>query len=147
MRVAPADVEVVRFDGLGELPPFNPDLDGPGSPEPVVRFRQAIAASDALLIVSPEYGHSLPGVLKNAIDWVVGSGELERRIVAITAAVAGPDRGRRGLEALRSPLTALSATIVGGEPIARGPEMAAEVSALVRALTHAVAATRAAQST
>jgi len=55
-----------------------------------------LSASDAVLIASPEYGFSLPGALKNAIDWVIGSGELEGKVVAITAAVPGPERGRRG---------------------------------------------------
>jgi NAD(P)H-dependent FMN reductase len=45
--------------------------------------------------------HSLPGVLKNAIDWTIGSGELEKKLVAITAAVPHTDRGRLGLAALR----------------------------------------------
>lgn len=142
---APPDVEVVLFDGLGALPHFNPDLE-PTPPGPVLAWREALTGCDAILVACPEYAFSLPGVLKNAIDWVVGSGELERRIVGLTAAVAGPDRGRRGLEALRAPLTALSATIVGGEPIARGPEMAARVAGLVRALASAVATARSERS-
>src|SRR5438045_405531 len=91
---APAGVEVVIFEGLCDLPHFNPDLEANGEPEPVSVWRRAIAESDALLIASPEYGHSLPGALKNGIDWVIGSGELERKVVAITAAVPGPERGR-----------------------------------------------------
>lgn len=133
---APPGVEVTIFDGLGDLPHFNPDLDA-DPPAAVVRWRQALSAADGVLIACPEYAFSLPGVLKNAIDWVVGSGELERRVVAITAATAGPDRGRRGLAALREPLTALSATIVGGEPIANGPDVPAQVAALVRTLADA----------
>ena len=71
------DVEVVLFDGLRELPHFNPDIEASGVPESVMRWRRALSESDAVLIASPEYGFSLPGVLKNAIDWVIGSGELE----------------------------------------------------------------------
>jgi chromate reductase, NAD(P)H dehydrogenase (quinone) len=97
-----------------------------------------LAASDAVLIASPEYGFSLPGVLKNGIDWVIGSGEFEQKIVAITAAVAEPQRGRRGLEALRNTLCAVRATIVGGaEPIAKGPGLESQVAALLRALLDA----------
>ena len=69
--------------------------------------------------------------MKNGIDWVIGSGELERKVVAITAAVAGPGRGRRGLDALRTTLTAVRATIVGGEPILNGSELESVVAALV----------------
>jgi chromate reductase len=93
-----------------------------------------------VLIASPEYGHSLPGALKNAIDWVIGSGELERKVVAITAAVPGPERGRLGLQALRQTLGAVSARIVGGEPITRGPGFEQEVAELVRALVEAARA-------
>src|SRR5688572_27023957 len=85
----PPGVELVLFDGLRHLPHFNPDIEGSGVPESVTQWRLALASSDAVLIASPEYGFSLPGVLKNGIDWVIGSGEFEQKIVAITAAVAG----------------------------------------------------------
>ena len=78
--------------------------------------------------------------LKNGIDWVIGSGELEEKVVAITAAVPGPERGRRGLQALRDTLSAVRASIVWGEPIAAGPEFAAQIAMLVRVLTVAAAA-------
>src|SRR5207248_2545186 len=111
---------------------FDPDLEARGAPPSVDAWRRAIAESDALLVASPEYGHSLPGSLKNAIDWVIGSGELERKIVAITSAVPGPGRGRLGLAALRVALGAVSAVIVGGEPIARGAAFERGVADLVR---------------
>ncbi len=133
---APAGVEVVLSDALRHLPHFDPDLeaDGAAAPPAVQAWRQALAASDALLIAAPEYGHSLPGALKNGIDWTIGTGELERKVVAITAAVPGPARGRLGLQALRQTLGAVSARVVGGEPIARGPAFASEVEALLQAL-------------
>jgi NAD(P)H-dependent FMN reductase len=139
--LVPRGVELVMFDGLRELPHFNPDVEAGGVPESVTRWRQALAASDAVLIASPEYGYSLPGVLKNGIDWVIGSGELEEKIVAITAAVAGPQRGRRGLEALRDTLSAVRATIVGGaEPIVQGSGLESRVAELLRALVDAASA-------
>ena len=139
--LVPPGVDLVLFDGLRELPHFNPDVEASGVPESVRRWRQALAASDAVLIASPEYGFSLPGVLKNGIDWVIGSGELEQKVVAITAAVAGPQRGRRGLEALRDTLSAVRATIVGGaEPIVKGSGFESQVAGLVRALLDAAAA-------
>lgn len=130
-------VDVVLFDGLRELPHFNPDIEANAVPESVLRWRHELAESDAVLIASPEYGFSLPGVLKNAIDWVIGSGELEGKVVAITAAVPGPERGRRGLQALRDTLSAVRAVIVGGEPIPTGPELERHVGALVQELIHA----------
>jgi NAD(P)H-dependent FMN reductase len=122
--------EVVTFDALAELPPFNPDLEPPPSVE---RWRRALAESDAVLVATPEYGFGLRGVLGNAIDWVIGSGELERKVVGITAAVRDAERGRRGLRALADTLRAVSARIVGGQPIVRGPSFEADVAALVRA--------------
>lgn len=137
---APSSVEFVLSEGLRDLPHFNPDIEASGTPESVRRWRQALAESRAVLIASPEYGFSLPGALKNGIDWVIGSGELEGKVVAITAAVPGPERGRRGLQALRDTLSAVRATIVWGEPIAKGPEFAAQIAALVRVLIAAASA-------
>src|SRR5262249_42655327 len=129
--------------GIGDLPHFNPDIEKEqGEPAAVRRWRQALAGSDALFIASPEYGHSLPGALKNAIDWVIGSGELERKVVAITAAVPGAARGRRGLGALRDTLNAVSATIVGGEPIVRGPTFEADAAKLLASLVERVRVAR-----
>jgi chromate reductase, NAD(P)H dehydrogenase (quinone) len=140
--VAPAGVEVVIFDGLGSLPHFNPDIEASGPSPAVHGWRCALAEANAVLIASPEYGFSLPGALKNGIDWVIGSGELERKIVAITAAVAHRERGQRGLESLRNTLNAVSARIIGGEPIVRGPKFETEVSVLLRALVHEIEQTR-----
>ena len=122
------------------LPHFDSDLEARGAPAPVEAWRKALSESDAVLIASPEYGHSLPGSLKNAIDWVIGSGELHEKPVAITAAVPAPERGRLGLRALRDTLEAVDALIVGGTPIARGPGVDQEVRNLVLALVKQVRA-------
>ena len=66
--LAPADVRLDIVD-LAELPLYNRDLEGDGLPAPVEEFRQALAAADGLLVATPEYNYSIPGVLKNAIDW------------------------------------------------------------------------------
>jgi chromate reductase len=129
-----AGVELVIFDGVRALPHFSPDLEAAGPPESVALWRTALATSDALLVACPEYGFSLPGALKNAIDWVIGSGELETKVVAITAAVPARERGRRGLRALQDTLSAVRASIVGGEPIPLGPHFEQEVKDLVERL-------------
>jgi len=137
-RAVPAGVTFRIYDGVRDLPHFDPDIEREGAvPAPVVALRQAVAAADGLLIATPEYGHSLPGSLKNAIDWLIGSGELESKLVAITAAVPARERGQRGLRALRDTLGAVSARIIGGEPIARGPNFDGAVAELVSALVHA----------
>lgn len=137
--LAGPEVEVTRWDGLRGLPHF--DLDANEAPPPeVCAWRDVLRAADAVLIATPEYGHSLPGALKNGIDWVFSSGELYRKPVAITAASTGPGRGRRGIAALHQTLGALDALVLGGEPIARGPgaEEAARalLSQLVAAARH-----------
>jgi len=134
--LADPDVDVTRWDGLRGLPPF--DLDANETPPPeVAAWRDALRTADAVWIATPEYGHSLPGALKNAIDWVFGSGELYRKPVAITAASTGPGRGRRGLAALHQTLNALDALVLGGEPIARGPGADTAARALLRQLVAA----------
>jgi chromate reductase len=134
----PPRVEFAVYDGLRRLPQFDPDLEAAGtSPPAVVELRAVVAAADALVIASPEYGHSLPGSLKNAIDWMIGSGELERKIVGVTSSVAHAARGRKGLEALLGTLAAVSAEVIGGVVIVRAAEAAAQISALANAVVEA----------
>jgi len=64
----PPGVDLVEWDGLASLPAFDEDLES-APPEPVREFFAAVAGADALLIATPEYNSSLPGALKNAIDW------------------------------------------------------------------------------
>ena len=70
--LAPSNVEIIIFQGLGGIPPFDPDLDINGSAPPsVLSFRQAVDEAEGVLIASPEYAHGVSGVLKNALDWLV----------------------------------------------------------------------------
>lgn len=80
--LAPEGVEITVYGGLGDLPHFNPDLEG-AEPPSIMDFRAQLQMSDGVLISSPEYAHGVPGVLKNALDWVVGSGELVAKPVAL----------------------------------------------------------------
>lgn len=134
VEVAPHGVEVLLFDGIRELPLFNPDTADDQTPESVSAWRGALSACDAVLIASPEYGHSLPGALKNAIDWTIGSGEFYGKPVAITAAVSAPERGRGGLDALRITLHAVDVRLVGGTAIVRGASLDAQVRQLLQDL-------------
>jgi chromate reductase, NAD(P)H dehydrogenase (quinone) len=83
--IAPAGIIVSLYDGLGDLPYFNPDLDGEtDTPPPSVgQLRTEIGQADGLLISSPEYAHGVPGVLKNALDWLVSSLEFPSKPVAL----------------------------------------------------------------
>jgi len=130
----PEGVEFEIYEGIDALPFFRLDMEPREVPESVHRFRRALKECDAVLIASPEYGHSLPGVLKNAIDWVIGTGELYRKRVAVTASAPGPGRGERGLAALCVTLRGVDARILGGDPIVRGPDEDEELAALVEVL-------------
>src|SRR5215212_3108928 len=68
-ELAPAGMEVETYSGLAAIPPYNDDVRQQGYPPPVADLRARIKAADALLIATPEYNYSVPGVLKNAIDW------------------------------------------------------------------------------
>src|SRR5271155_3356546 len=69
-KYAPEGIDVEIFEGLGEVPFYNEDLDRPGEVSvPAQALRDAVQRADALLVVTPEYNGSLPAVLKNAIDW------------------------------------------------------------------------------
>jgi NAD(P)H-dependent FMN reductase len=107
-RLAPAGIEVSAYGGLAELPPFNPDLKEP-APLPVRLLRHTIAAADAILISSPEYAHGVPGALKNALDWLVGSGEMVEKPVAVINASA---RATHAWSSLVETLTVMSASVI-----------------------------------
>ena len=90
--VAPPGIEVEVFDAIGTLPVFSPDLEGDATPEPVRAFMRAIAASDGLIVSSPEYVRTIPGGLKNAIDWLVsGEAIVGKPVVLAHASHRGDD--------------------------------------------------------
>ncbi|MFI9050684.1 NADPH-dependent FMN reductase [Streptomyces sp. NPDC053427] len=99
---------------IGALPHFNPDLDGEDAtpPPPVAALRTAAAAADAILVVSPEYAHGVPGVLKNALDWLVSSGECVDKPVAVITASPFPTGGDHANAQLRETLRMMSAEVV-----------------------------------
>ena len=89
---APEGVTLVPFDRLGELPFYNEDIDGDDVAEPVKALRQAAAEADAALVVTPEYNGSIPGVLKNAIDWLsrpFGNSALKDKPTAVVGTALG----------------------------------------------------------
>lgn len=102
---------------VGVLPFYDADLDVEPPPEAVKRWRAELDAADAIVIASPEYGHGMPGSLKNAIDWIIGSGNLNGKPVAATCAGAGPGRGEMGLAMLVQTLHAIDALVVWNAPI------------------------------
>lgn len=106
--LAPEGIEIALYDGLGDLPHFNPDLEGL-EPPAVPHFRQKLKAADGVLISSPEYAHGVPGSLKNALDWIVGSGELADKPVALLNA---SPRATHAQASLEETITVMSARVI-----------------------------------
>ncbi len=78
------------FEGLSDIPHFNPDLDNENPPEQVISFRRQLREADGIIICTPEYAIGVPGTLKNAIDWTVSSMEFSKKPLAlITASLSG----------------------------------------------------------
>jgi len=90
LELLPEGMTLETFD-LSSIPLYNDDVRALGYPEPVRKFRDRIAAADALLIATPEYNYSIPGVLKNAIDWASRppNPPLDGKPVAIMGASTG----------------------------------------------------------
>ena len=93
---APAGVELVLYERLAELPPYDEDTDGTVAPISVARLRRAISSADALLIATPEYNGSVPGQLKNAIDWASRPYGEQSSLWAKPAAVVSASTGGFG---------------------------------------------------
>lgn len=116
--LAPAGVEAQVYDALATVPLFDEDLEQaePEGPPGVRALRAAIAAADGLLIATPEYNHALPGVLKNALDWLSREspqGEvLAERPVAVLGASSGPWGTRLAQASLRQVLHTCGALVM-----------------------------------
>ena len=114
----PRGVELVEWDRIAELPAYDEDLDAAPVPEPVRALREAIAAADAVLIATPEYNHSLPGGLKNALDWA-SRPHATNPLRGTPAAVIGASTGLFGAvwaqAEVRKVLGAIGAEVVDRE--------------------------------
>lgn len=108
IRIAPQTIEVELYGELGSLPLFNSDLE-PMDPAPVAQLRARVLAADALIIASPEYAHGVSGVLKNALDWMVGNESFVDKPVALFNA---SPRAQHAQAALRETLQTMSSRIV-----------------------------------
>ncbi len=108
--LAVSQVDVMLYKELDQIPPFNPDNETALNEAGVIgRWRTAIKEADAVIFSTPEYAHGLPGTLKNALDWIVGTGELSRKPVIV---VNASSRGRYAQTSLREILTTMDARLV-----------------------------------
>jgi chromate reductase len=111
-----AELEI--YDGLRDIPPYDEDDDVENGPEAVARLRAAVAEADAVFFTTPEYNHSIPGALKNAIDWVsrpIASNPLRYKPVAVIGASTGMFGAVWAQAELRKVLGATGARVVDGE--------------------------------
>jgi chromate reductase, NAD(P)H dehydrogenase (quinone) len=93
-KLAADGIAITRFERLRDIPLYNEDVREHGFPEAVIELRESIAAADALLVVTPEYNHSVPGVLKNALDWASRPPQVP--FVGKPVAIMGTSPGRGG---------------------------------------------------
>jgi chromate reductase, NAD(P)H dehydrogenase (quinone) len=113
-----ADVEFAIWGGLKAVPPFDEDDEGEPVPAAVARLRDAIAGADAVLFATPEYNSSVPGQLKNAIDWAsrpVATAVLRNKPVAVVGASTGMFGAVWSQAELRKILASAGARVVEGE--------------------------------
>ena len=144
-RLAPSDIHVDLYRGLGALPLFNPDLEVVGPPDTVVELRTRIISAQSVLIAAPEYAHGVAGVIKNALDWMVGNESFVNKPVGLLNA---SPRASIAQAALRETLITMSARVVPAacvtvgilgsglneEGIVEHPEIRVAVLGVLRAL-------------
>jgi NAD(P)H-dependent FMN reductase len=114
-KLAPSDLSLTLYTGLGALPLFNPDDENDPLPESVRALRESVGQSDALLIACPEYAHGIPGAFKNLLDWLVGSLEFpDKPVLLINASARGSHHAQ---DALCEILRTMSARLLAPEPM------------------------------
>ena len=143
--LAPDGMQVEIFEGLGQLPLFNPDLE-PQAPASVRALWEAVTAADAVLICSPEYAHGVTGTIKNTLDWLVGHIPFANKPVAVFNPAW---ESHHADDALRETLRMMSAEliadacvripVIGARLDQAGIEASPEHAPLIRAALRAIA--------
>jgi chromate reductase len=88
--LTPANINYTIYDGLAQIPPFDPDLDTDDPPSTVDELRRILADADGIIICTPEYAFGVPGQLKNMLDWMVSSSLfVDKPVALITASLGG----------------------------------------------------------
>ena len=120
---APEGVEIEVWEALKSIPPYDEDDDGSFPPAPVTELREAIAGADGLLFATPEYNGSVPGVLKNAIDWASrprATTPLQNKPAAVIGATTGAFGAVWAQAELRKVLATAGARVIDTElPVAK----------------------------
>jgi chromate reductase, NAD(P)H dehydrogenase (quinone) len=122
----PAGTELIEYERLREIPPYDADLEAEGTPEVVAELREAVRSADAILVATPEYNHSLPGQLKNALDWIsrpAGKSALNGKPAAAIGASTGMFGAVWAQAEARKVLGALGGRVVESElPVSRAAD-------------------------
>lgn len=115
-------MRVTLYEGMAGLPPFDPGLEPEEAPDSVQAFRTQVQAAEGVIICTPEYAHGMPGILKNALEWTVASGEFVDKPVAALSSSPTATGGEKALAWLTQTLAAMSAHIVpeSSQPIPFG---------------------------
>src|SRR4051794_9551616 len=111
----PSGVEFELYEGLRDIPLYDEDVCATEQPAAVLRLKERIAAADAVLFATPEYNHSIPGVLKNALDWVsrpLAETPLKAKPVAVIGASTGMFGAVWAQAELRKVLGAIGAKVI-----------------------------------
>ena len=114
----PPGIDLELYDGLGDLPHYNADLDDEPVLEPVARLREAIAGADGVLIATPEFNGSIPGALKNALDWAsrpFPGNALRGKPVVVVGASTGMFGAVWAQAEVRKVLRTIGADVLDGE--------------------------------
>jgi len=111
--LAPAGTTVTLYDELEGVPPFHPDRDREGDvpPAPVARLRALLQAADAVVLSTPEYAFGVPGILKNALDWTVASGDFAGKPTAAISSSPSDLGGDKAHASLLLTLRAMQARL------------------------------------
>lgn len=123
----PGGAELVEYGGLGEVPPYDEDVERAGVPAAVEALREAVRGADAVLIATPEYNSSIPGQLKNALDWVsrpAGKSALNGKPAAVVGASTGMFGAVWAQAELRKVLGAMGGRVIDAElPVGHAREL------------------------
>jgi chromate reductase len=117
-ELLPEDVQFEVWDGLKAVPPYDEDDDGHPAPPPVAALREAIAGADAVLVATPEYNGSVPGQLKNALDWAsrpFATNVLRFKPVAVVGTSTGAFGAVWAQAEVRKVLSTIGARVIEGD--------------------------------
>ncbi|MBD1874924.1 NAD(P)H-dependent oxidoreductase [Nodosilinea sp. FACHB-131] len=148
IALSPEFVEMNLYDGLGNLPHFNPDLETVELPS-VAGLRAQVRGADGIIISTPEYAHGVPGVLKNALDWLVSGEEFIGKPVALFNASPRATHAQASLIEIVTtmagrivPEACVTVSLLGKNLDAAGilaePEISSELSAAIIAFTNGI---------